>query len=322
MAFMLRALDRLRQQPFIESAGGIDVLPIGGVLPERPALRTPGLKAEELGAVWSVTPSYLDTIQPHLLAGRLLGRSDADGASAGCVVTRSAAGKFVALGADPLGSPVDLGDRSCHIVGVVDDLLNGFGGKTTWGVFAPFQGQPGRRMTIVARYHSLAALNVSGLAALFREEGRPVAIQVEQVEKRMYGSVAALRLQAVYFQVISVVAFLLAVVGSVALMMTALDGRRHRHVIQLALGGGQGSILRDVTRGLLWPAVAGGAIGVVGGLGLQSLLRSQVVGFQPVSALLFVVVGVAFICFKVIVAATCLQRTKRYHLADELKTLS
>jgi len=135
-----------------------------------------------------------------------------------------------------------------------------------------------------------SALPLAVLAPAVTEAARIVAPSVPVAGLREMNDVFAEsirrpRLLADLLSFFSVLALLLAAIGTYALLASNVAERRREIGIRLALGAQRGRLLAEIMRQGLALTTAGVAVGVVGALGLNRLLTSLLFGVTPADPL-------------------------------------
>jgi putative ABC transport system permease protein len=124
---MLEALDRVRVEPGVESAGIVDSLSMGGADASRMRIQIPSSKpafAEEETWFVSVSPGYFDTLRVPILAGRAFRDTDRSDSAPVAIVNQTFANQYFS-GASPIGyhlTVLNSAEVSREIVGVVSDF--------------------------------------------------------------------------------------------------------------------------------------------------------------------------------------------------------
>jgi ABC-type antimicrobial peptide transport system permease subunit len=116
----------------------------------------------------------------------------------------------------------------------------------------------------------------------------------------------------------AVLALLLSALGIYALVAHSVAERRREIGIRLALGARPRTVLRQVVRSALGPAVAGAAIGAVSAFGLTRFLRSLLFGVEPTDAATFASMAALLMAIAVLAAWLPARRVMR---VDPVKAL-
>jgi predicted permease len=129
-------------------------------------------------------------------------------------------------------------------------------------------------------------------------------LQPRTMAEHMGAAMVAQRIGAILLSVLGTVALALAVVGLYGVMSYAVNQRTRELGIRLALGAGQGQVLRIVLRDGMRLAALGIIIGVLGALGGGRLLASQLFGISPADPVTFT--AIAFLLASVALLASYL----------------
>jgi predicted permease len=299
-------LARVRALPGVESAGAIDIVPLGGndtsggieiVGREFPEGEGPHAKKRFTG------PGALEALGVGLLSGRTFTEADALGAPEVAVVSRSVAERWWP-GEDAVGKRIRFLWRTQaeqEIVGVVDDVRSD----------ALETPEPG---TVYVSYRQLP-VEAGAMSVVVRgapdaaELAEPIRLALESVAPGVpLGTVASLqdmvsaslsdrtRITGL-LSVFAAVALLLAVVGLYAVTARSVGSRRREIGIRQAIGAGRAAILRMVLAEET-PAVAIGLlVGVAASVPaariLGSLLYSTEAGDLPTLVAVTLTLGAA-----------------------------
>ena len=274
-AYFREILDRVAAVPGVESASGINHLPLAGDLwtfsftVEGRAAPKP---SELPGAAFRVAfPGYFQTMRIPLLSGRDFTVHDDAGAPPVVIVNQTMARRYWP-GEDPVGRRIhlggpDSGERWLTIAGIVKDVE-----QREWGAsvdnefYFPYAQNPEnfqRYLTVVAR----TAGDPLAVAASIQQQiwsldsNLPVAdvLSMDQVVNR---AVWQPRFSTTILSGFAGLALLLAMVGIYGVISYEVSRRRGEIGIRMALGARPG----DVVRGVLGEAAALTAAGAVAGL--------------------------------------------------------
>ncbi len=236
-----------------------------------------------------VTPGYFRALGLPMLRGRGFSAPVPTGEEPSVVVSSSLAAALWP-GQSALGKRLRFEGRWFTLVGVAGDLKEpGHSAERAPDLFVPypFAGLSTGEITLLVR----SPLPEAAVARLLRQHVRdfdpdqtidePVAV-ADLIAAKRAPQVYAMRLLCVF----AGCAVLLASLGIYALLMHAVVSRRRELGIRMALGASSGRVRRDVlSRALTSGAfglVAGGALGVGLGKGLQHLIYGVTV-WDPLS---------------------------------------
>lgn len=234
-----------------------------------------------------VSTGYFDAMRISLVRGRLFTDDDASATYTPLVISRALARRLFPDGADPVGQRLRFGPGApwMPIIGVVADARNRSlteeprpelytPGLGTWSNFS-FRSE----ITIVARAKGNAMALATPIERLVRQAAPDVATYavaslddiVRDARARM---TTATRLMTLY----AIVALLLAVAGTYAVLSFLVTQRRRELAVRMALGAGPRVVLRLVARESGMLIGIGVAAGLAGALLATRLLSGLLYG--------------------------------------------
>ena len=322
--FYRQLLERVRTIPGVESAAGINHLPLAGdlwgwpfTIEGRPKPR-PG--AEPGGVYRIATPGYFRTMKIPLLRGQEIAEADTGNAPGVVVINEKAAHSFWP-GEDPIGKRISFdADASdiptwLTIVGIVKDAKEG-----DWAA------QPDEEFYLAAfqnrQFLGAPEAHSSYITLLVRTTGDPAALtpalkhtvwsfdrdlpisQVLTMDAVVADANAQPRFEMLLLGIFAAVALLLAAVGIYGVMSYAVSRRSHEIGIRVSLGASRADVVLLVIRQGMVLASIGSAVGILGALGLSRLLKSLLYGVKPIDPLIFC--GVTILLMMVAMAASYL----------------
>ena len=328
--FYRELLEKVRALPGVESAGGINHLPLAGdmwgwpfVIEGRPKPR-PG---ESPSAVYRIaTPGYLQAMRIPLLQGRDIAGTDDVNAPGVVLINEEAArtywpkenpiGKHIAFTNEP-NPPVWL-----TVIGVTKDAKEG-----DWAVkpypevyLAAFQNREYLEsmaghfeyITLIARTSGdlgmLASTIKDTVWAIDRNLPVSEVITMDQVVDMANEQP---RFEMLLLGVFAGVALVMAAVGMYGVMSYSISRRTHEIGIRVSLGASRSGILVLVLRQGLLLALAGSAVGIVGALLLARLMSKLLFGVPPTDPLTFVGVAVLMLIIALIASYIPARRATR-----------
>ncbi len=323
--FFLRALERVKALPGVESAALVSGLPLSGD-DEMYSLQVEG-RAGDGGDLPSplyylVSPEYFRAMGIPLLAGRGFTGQDADGAARVIVVNRAFAERIFP-GGDPIGQRVRLGRNSDivrEIVGVVANTKHyALGENDLPQVYEPFAQMPRRYSSFLLR----TSVEPGSLAAAVRREVRAMdpeqpVVGIVTIEELLAESVAQPRFRTLLLGLFGGLALLLAAVGVYGVMAYSVARRTQEIGIRMALGAGRREVVRLVLRRGLRLAVLGIAVGLAGALAATRVLATLLFGITPTDAPTFAATALLLLAVAVL---ACLMPALRAARVDPLVAL-
>jgi putative ABC transport system permease protein len=285
--FYRQAMDRVAAIPGVESAAGINHLPLAGDLwtfsftvEGRPAPAS----ADVPGAAFRVAmPGYFQTMRIPVLRGRDFSEQDDSAAPLVVVINRTMAQRFWP-GEDALGKRIRLGGPNSRsswitVVGVVKDVEQGeWGAAADNEFYFPYRQNPEdfqKYITVVAR----SAGDPAALATAIEKEiwsldrdalVADVATLQQVVERAVWQPRSSTRLFAGF----AMLALVLAAIGIYGVISYGVSQRRQEIGIRMALGARPADVLRAVLGEGAVLTGSGTALGLAGALVLTRYLRS------------------------------------------------
>jgi putative ABC transport system permease protein len=322
--FYRQLLDRVRALPGVQSAGGINHLPLAGdmwgmpfAIEGRPKPR-PG---ESPTAVYRVAmPGYFQTMRLPVLRGRAIADGDDARAPGVVLINERAAGAYWP-GQDPLGQRIsyDAGNTWVTVIGLVKNARQGDWASPPYPevYLAALQNQDflGGRDSHIA-YITLVARtsgNPGDLASTVKrtvwsfDRNLPIS-EVLTMDRVVADATSQPRFEMLLFGWFAVVALLLAAVGIYGVMNYSVSRRTREIGIRISLGASRAAVLRMVVRQGMMQALAGTAAGVLGALLLARLITGMLYGVRPNDPVTFG--GVMVVLGLVALLASCVPARK------------
>src|SRR5450432_25605 len=288
VVFFQQVLDRVAALPGVQSAAGVNGLPLTGLgvgsfftLEDRPA---PMPEQRPMGLLRSVTPGYFRTMGIPLLAGRFF--TDADGKSAAPVilVNQTLARRFWPHG-NPLGVRLvlDTDSRTAQVAGVVGDVKPDRVEDEDWPtIYDPYAQAPVATLNLVVRT-SRSPLSLA--SAVEREVHRldpdQAVANVRSMDTVVDEAFAGARFNTVLLGIFAAIAFTLAAGGIYGVVSYDVTRRTHEVGIRMAVGAQPGDVLRLVVgQGARLAAIGIGA-GLAAAYGLTRLMSTMLFGVKP-----------------------------------------
>ena len=317
--FYRQMLERVRAVPGVESAAGINHLPIAGDLWDRTFLiegRPTPAPTDLPDAVYRVaTPAYFQTMGIRLLQGRDISDVDTVNAPPIVVINQTMARTFWP-NRSPLGQRIAFtGDKNPNwmtVIGVVKDpMLHDWTGKPYPELYvAAFQdraflgitGTHADYITLVVRTTGdPAALTSSVKSAIWSIDGNLPVSNVLTMNDAIAEANAQPRFEMLLLGIFAVIALVLAAVGIYGVMSYAVARRTHEIGIRISLGASRGNVLLLIIRQGLTLALVGSAVGLVSAFMLARLMTKLLYGVAPTDPATFA--GVAALLIAVALLA-------------------
>ena len=322
----------MRALPGVQSAGGINHLPLAGdiwgwsfTIEGRPKPR-PG---ESPAAVYRIVmPGYFQTMRLPVLRGREI-TDDDDARAPGIVMISEQAATRYWPGEDPLGKRVTFDDDKRNpptwltVIGVVknarqDDWTSPPDPEVYLAALQnrDFLGDGESHtayITLVVRSSGDPAKMAPGVKKTVWSFDRNLPIsEVVTMDGVVADATAEPRFEMLLLGVFAAVALLLAGVGIYGVMNYSVGRRTHEIGIRISLGANRTDVLRLVLRREIVAALAGTAVGVAGALLLSQLMARMLYGVRPTDLLTFG--GVAIVLALAALLAIFVPARKATHI--------
>lgn len=326
--FFRDLLARIRAVPGVKDASGVLPLPLSG-----DAMRT-SFEIEGKPMAKSDLPSthiravgldYFQTMRIPLLAGREFDARDDRHAPHVIVINQTLARRFFA-NESPIGKHIKPGmssgktDTMCEIVGVVGDVKH----RRLWlpgdpESYVPYDQNPIGGMNIVVRSAADPMTLLSALRAQVHAlDPELPTYKAQRMEDYLVASVAQRRFTSLLCSIFAGAGMLLAVVGLLGVMSYSVAQRTHEIGVRVAVGAAKTDILRLILGEGMGITLVGVGVGLLGAIGLSSVVKSQLFGVSAMDPLTFL--GVIFLLALVALAA-CYIPARRATRVDPMVAL-
>jgi putative ABC transport system permease protein len=304
-----QTIEHLKSLPGVQSAGAVLSLPLGGdtfnvgrsyIREGHPA--TP----EESGnaAYLVVTPSYFQTLQIPLLAGRPFNDEDSAKTPQVLIVNESMA-RQLWPGESPIGKRITIWrDEKFprEIVGVVGDTKRSLDNEAGQQMYVPYaQDTTWTGMSLVIRSQgepaSLAGTVRNEIHAL--DKGIPV-FNVKTMSDVLAISVGPRRTPMLLLSAFAGVALLLAMIGIYGVTAYHVTQRTQEIGIRMALGAQMSDVVKLILKGGMTLALVGIGVGLAGAFALTRLMSSLLFAVEPTDKTTFVCVSMCLLLTAVI----------------------
>ena len=289
-SFYTEMISRLEAIPGVERAAVGDCPPLNGgcngtviTFPDRaptPLDQSPGI------GIHTMTPSWFETMQVPLLAGRLFTEADRLGTPKVLLISESAAKQFWP-NQNPIGkrAAVYQGgfDTGAEIIGVVGDVrFNTIDSLPVADAYISSFQSPRPRMMIFLKTAG-DPNSVAGPARQALQEMVPdfPIYDIQTMASRVAVASAHARFSATLLGIFAAIALALAVIGIYGVMTFTVSQRTREIGIRMALGADRGKVIRMVVGEGAVLAGIGVAIGVALALGLTRVLGAFLYDVKP-----------------------------------------
>jgi putative ABC transport system permease protein len=270
-----------------------------------------------------VSPSYFSTLGIKLTKGRALSDRDTRGSPRVLVMNERLVQRFFP-NEDPIGKHIliqeiipgqtGLGpDVSWEVVGVIgDEKIGGPSDIQSAGVYVSNEQSPVYTMVLSVRTSVDSLTLQAPISAAIRSIDKDQALaDVRTVDQIRDQSMGARRLGTVLFGIFATVGLILAGIGIYGVISYSVAQRTREIGIRSALGASHRSLLRLMLDRALILTCIGLVIGLVGAIGLSSLIASAMFGVGPRDPLTMVSVALILAGVAVLAAYVPARRATR-----------
>ncbi|HEX6052256.1 MAG TPA: ADOP family duplicated permease [Gemmatimonadaceae bacterium] len=276
----VRNVATVAPRPFV-SSWGMNVLYEGGPTDE---------EATPRAALYTVSPTYFETMDISLRAGRSFRPTDDVNAPRVVVISESLARTLAPTG-DVIGRRVrvrvpyltsfdDEDDRPWRtVIGVVTDTKKSFTGDAMPDIYVPYAQNPRSSQSFVVRTDRGEETMIEPVRRAFAGVEPGLALSgIESMAKTVANAGGQRRGLTVLLGVFAVFALALSVLALYASLSYTVIQRQSELAVRMAIGASARSILRLVAVEGLASAGVGVAVGAVASVALGRVLQNQVYG--------------------------------------------
>lgn len=208
--------------------------------------------------------------------------------------------------------------------GVVRDFqANGPRARSNDAIFTPYRSDrgPGPDMTIFVRDKFGVPTVKSITDAMHGTESRAALYFPTTLTAQIKLILSSVRMTTHLTAVFAAAAVLLCAIGVYSLTVTQVLQSSREFGIRMALGAEPGRLWRSFTRGHLWTAVIGIALGLAGASQVVRVLASLLYGVDPYNAATYLFVALVILSVAALACIPSLFRLKRINPAECLRSL-
>jgi putative ABC transport system permease protein len=298
LAFFERLQTRIQAIPGVESAVLADSLPAWGsrrVEYELAGDSPAGARGRPKVSTLPISPSYFRTMRASILAGRDFNAHDSAQSAAVGIVNQRLASQFWP-GQNALGQRIRVFEGSAPspwltVVGLASNIIQNDQTRQRVDpvVYVPYRQHTPGETWVLAR----TALPPEALETAFHD-----AVRSLDPDLPLYGPISLLhrlegysdnRFYGTLLLIFAAIALLLASIGLYTVVAHAVSQRTQEIGIRMAIGANSRDIRRLVFRQGMLPLAAGLAMGIAASLGVNRILKSELVNVSPADPLTFFV---------------------------------
>jgi putative ABC transport system permease protein len=306
--FFRNVLERVKNQPGVESAGVTASLPLsrnehmyGLIMEGQSNTASATLPTSSYAAV---SADYFSTMGIPLVKGRYFTEQDNKSGRRVAIINEALARRYFP-NEDPIGKRLEITNgppAQREIVGVVGDVKqSGLDKDVTAQIYEPYLQQPYSTMSLVVRGSGSPASLTGAVRSQVQVVDRDQPISnIKTMEQLVADSVAQPRLSMFLLGIFAAVALLLSAVGIYGVMSYSVFQRTHEIGIRMALGAQARDVLRMIVGQGMSLALIGVGLGLTAAFVLMRIMSSllyQVSATDPSTfvAISFLLTGVAFL---------------------------
>ncbi|HEY4303812.1 MAG TPA: ABC transporter permease [Gemmatimonadaceae bacterium] len=266
---------RLRAIPGVHAASGSNLTPVSGAgwnTQIHAEGFKPAKKRDDMAWVNGVTPGFFSTLGIRVLAGRDFDRQETPTAPKAAIVSEAMARKFLHTpNAVGMTFRTQLGRELSPpylVVGVVANTKYRSLRDTAQPiVYLPRTQLPGERTIEIELYTSSPAAIAPAVRAAIAEADPQILFDISTLEGQLADSMPVMRATATLAGFFGLLAVMLAAIGLYGIMSYSVARRRNEIGVRIALGAGQGRVMRmvlgDVGRIVTIGVILGIALAVI-----------------------------------------------------------
>jgi putative ABC transport system permease protein len=282
-------MEKLAAIPGVESAGGVNPLPLGGNIRNLTLMvsgAAPLPRGNHPGAGYlMVKPDYFKTMKIPVLQGRTFTRADTKDSPLVVTINEAFAQKYFP-NRNPIGQQVMI-DREdtkappCEVVGVVGNSRHdSLAAQPGPEMYVPFSQDPSRSLDVVLRVAStnLIGLNADVKRAVHEFDKDLYVPTLEPMTSFLATQLARPRFNMMLLAVFAAVAMVLAAIGIYGVIAYSVTQRTREIGIRMALGAQKTQMLGMVLRQSMLLVVIGIAIGFLVALAATRVMATLLYG--------------------------------------------
>jgi putative ABC transport system permease protein len=280
-----QVLDRLRALPGVESAGGVDYMPLTNQGFMRVMAKLDS--GPQAGAVrTTITPDYFRSIGTRIVEGRDFTDADRDGAERVAIVDEEFAHK-IGDSARLLGRTMTtyFDPKPLKIVGVVRSMRFAPAASVGGQFYLAAAQRPPLFFTFVARVHGDTRPYLPLLRDTIQEVDPQIPVyNTMTLSQKLDEAVAKPRFYTTAVLFLGGFAMLLALIGIYGVASYSISQRTHEIGVRIAVGASPGRLRFALLRQSMLPVAVGMTAGVAGAVALGRFLQYLMDAVEPLDA--------------------------------------
>jgi putative ABC transport system permease protein len=267
-----------------------------------------------------ITPTYFETLDVPMVAGRGIGPQDVAGAPEVCVVDEAFVRRFIGS-RNPIGMRVDVQAMMQPARSVIREIVGVVGQikerpdepEPVPHVYVPLAQNTWWQVSLVVRpaAGNAAALTPAVLAAIARVDKSRPAMAVRTLDDIGWEAASRPRFRALMVATFAALALVLAAIGVFGILAYSVQQRWREFGVRIALGATPRDLLGMVARSGGRVISAGVAIGLLAAGLLGRTIASVLFGVQPVDPVTYVAVAALLGVTAIVATAVPAMRAAR-----------
>jgi putative ABC transport system permease protein len=320
-------LERPAGLPQVQSAAAVSTRPLSagstglGIVADG---REPGDDGSVPWASWRlITEDYFETLGLPILRGRTFTELDQIADPWRAIISQRVA-DLLWPGEDPIGRQAILwagqGNRSAEIIGVVGDMRErGLDSEPTLAVYLPIYGAGWSSVNFVLHTAGDPMPLVASLRGMLAELDPNLPISnIERLDEMVDDSVATRRFNMFLLLVFAGLALVLALAGIYGVQSYTVARRTSEIGIRVALGAPGATVIVQIVRQGMSPALLGIVLGAAGAFGLSRFMSSLLFGVAPTDPATYTAFG---LLLALAALASCYLPARRAARVDPVAAL-
>lgn len=292
----LESVEALKAMPGVRSAAALSDTPI----PTRTRLTTAGTEVTWVGSrsvdrlpvvLISASGDFVKALGATLLVGESFDAPSVAGRRDVMVINETFA-RQISPDAWPIGMKIVSSNMNGTVIGVVKDLVDSAPGVAPFPqIFHPLAHRGAAARVAVVRSDGDAETAVSGVREMLQSRFGPLkSSQIRLLASDVDATVAPWRGRSAMLMLVALLCVPVAILGLSSGLLFAVRAQTREIGIKLALGASPGQARSNVIHTALRLTSIGGAIGVLTGIGIGTLMGHQLFEVSPIDPVIVVAV--------------------------------